>query len=104
MPRKSSVMNRLKAKWEIESNTQLIIIFIVFAVTGSTASKIAAPLVHFFGIYSETYPILYWPLRIILIFPLYQVLLILFGWIFGQFKFFWTFEKKMLKRLKILKD
>lgn len=104
MPRKSSVMNRLKAKWEIESNAQLIIIFIVFAVTGSTASKIAAPLVHFFGIYSETYPILYWPLRIILIFPLYQVLLILFGWIFGQFKFFWTFEKKMLKRLKILKD
>ncbi|NBV57927.1 MAG: diacylglyceryl transferase [Bacteroidetes bacterium] len=97
-------MNRLKAKWEIESNAQLIIIFIVFAVTGSTASKIAAPVVHFFGIYSETYPILYWPLRIILIFPLYQVLLILFGWIFGQFKFFWTFEKKMLKRLKILKD
>ena len=104
MPRKSSVMNQLKAKWEIESNAQLIIIFIVFAVTGSTASKIAAPVVHFFGIYSETYPILYWPLRIILIFPLYQVLLILFGWIFGQFKFFWTFEKKMLKRLKILKD
>lgn len=104
MPRKSSVMNRLKAKWEIESNAQLIIIFIVFAITGSTASKIAAPVVHFFGIYSETYPILYWPLRIILIFPLYQVLLILFGWIFGQFKFFWTFEKKMLKRLKILKD
>jgi len=104
MPRKSSVMNRLKAKWEIESNAQLIIIFIVFAVTGSTASKIAAPVVHFFGIYSETYPILYWPLRIILIFPLYQVLLILFGGIFGQFKFFWTFEKKMLKRLKILKD
>jgi len=104
MPRKPSVMNRLKAKWEIESNAQLIIIFIVFAVTGSTASKIAAPVVHFFGIYSKTYPILYWPLRIILIFPLYQVLLILFGWIFGQFKFFWTFEKKMLKRLKILKD
>ena len=58
MPRKPSVMNRLKAKWEIESNAQLIIIFIVFAVTGSTASKIAAPVVHFFGIYSETYPIL----------------------------------------------
>ncbi|MEL0308655.1 MAG: DUF6787 family protein, partial [Flavobacteriaceae bacterium] len=46
----------------------------------------------------------YWPLRIILIFPLYQVLLVLFGWIFGQFKFFWAFEKKMLKRLGILKD
>jgi hypothetical protein len=104
MHKKTSFMNRLKEKWQISSNLQLAIIFIVFAITGSTASKIAAPVVHFFGIYSETNPILYWPLRIILIFPLYQVLLVLFGWIFGQFKFFWSFEKKMLKRLRILKD
>ena len=97
-------MNRLKEKWQITSNLQLTIIFIVFAITGSTASKIAAPVVHFFGIYSETNPILYWPLRIILIFPLYQVLLVLFGWIFGQFKVFLAFEKKMLRRLRILKD
>ena len=48
MPRKSSVMNRLKAKWEIESNAQLIIIFIVFAVTGSTASKNSSPGSSFF--------------------------------------------------------
>ena len=104
MHKKTSFMNRLKEKWQISSNLQLAIIFIVFAITGSTASKIAAPVVHFFGIYSETNPILYWPLRIILIFPLYQVLLVLFGWIFGQFKFFWAFEKKMLRRLSILKD
>jgi hypothetical protein len=104
MHKKTSFMNRLKEKWQITSNLQLAIIFIVFAITGSTASKIAAPVVHFFGIYSETNPILYWPLRIILIFPLYQVLLVLFGWIFGQFKFFWAFEKKMLRRLRILKD
>ena len=104
MHKRISFMNRLKEKWQITSNLQLVIIFIVFAITGSTASKIAAPLVHFFGIYSETNPILYWLLRIILIFPLYQVLLVLFGWIFGQFKFFWAFEKKMLKRLRILKD
>ena len=104
MHKKTSFMNRLKEKWQISSNLQLAIIFIVFAITGSTASKIAAPVVHFFGIYSETNPILYWPLRIILIFPLYQVLLVLFGWIFGQFTFFWAFEKKMLRRLRILKD
>ncbi|MEL0272614.1 MAG: diacylglyceryl transferase, partial [Flavobacteriaceae bacterium] len=36
-------MNRLKEKWQITSNLQLAIIFIVFAITGSTASKIAAP-------------------------------------------------------------
>jgi hypothetical protein len=34
-----------------------------------------------------------------LIFPIYQVLLVFFGFIFGQFKFFWNFEKKMLSRM-----
>jgi hypothetical protein len=27
------------------------------------------------------------------------MLLVVFGWVFGQFTFFWGFEKKMLKRL-----
>ncbi|RZL40902.1 MAG: diacylglyceryl transferase, partial [Pedobacter sp.] len=42
---------------------------------------------------------LYYPLYIILIFPIYQVLLVSFGSIFGQFKFFWEFEKKMLRSM-----
>ena len=36
---------------------------------------------------------------ILLIFPVYQILLVAFGWLFGQFKFFWNMEKKMLRRL-----
>ena len=32
-----------------------------------------------------------------LIDSLYQVLLVSFGFIFGQFSFFWAFEKKMLR-------
>ncbi len=40
---------------------------------------------------------IYYPLYLILIFPVYQVLLIFFGTIFGQFNFFWWFEKKMLR-------
>jgi len=38
-------------------------------------------------------------LRIVLIFPIYQITLPLVGWLFGQFKFFWDFEKKMLQRM-----
>jgi len=44
---------------------------------------------------------LYRVLRLVLIFPIYQVLLVLIGFIFGQFSFFWKFEKKMLERLKL---
>ena len=46
----------------------------------------------------------YWILRLILIFPLYQILLILVGTIFGQFKYFWEIEKKFLARIGIFKS
>ncbi|MEC7619844.1 MAG: DUF6787 family protein, partial [Bacteroidota bacterium] len=38
-------------------------------------------------------------LRILIIFPIYQILLILVAIVFFQFKFFWEFEKKILKRM-----
>ena len=44
-------------------------------------------------------PIVYWPLRIALIFPIYQITLPITGFLFGQFKFFWNFEKKFLSRI-----
>tara|TARA_R110002167_G_scaffold41832_3_gene127677 strand:+ start:1995 stop:2297 length:303 start_codon:yes stop_codon:yes gene_type:complete len=93
-------MKGLKKRWGIDSNLQLAIIFIVFSVTGSAATKLAAPITEFIGLgYGDTSPWVYWPIRILLIFPTYQLLLVLFGWLFGQFKFFWNFEKKMLNRL-----
>ena len=42
---------------------------------------------------------IFWPLRIFIIFPIYQVLIVIIGAMFGQFNFFWTLEKKMLSRL-----
>lgn len=93
-------MEKLKKRWGIDSNFQIVVIFIVFAITGSTAAKLAGPLTEFLGLYSETTNVwLYWSARIFLIFPIYQVLLVAFGWLFGQFDFFWNFEKKMLNRL-----
>lgn len=93
-------MKKLKDRWGIDSNWQLFIIFLVFAITGSSAAKLASPVIELFGITQEnTHWSLYWASRIFLIFPIYQILLVTFGWIFGQFQFFWAFEKKMLSRL-----
>jgi hypothetical protein len=39
--------------------------------------------------------------RLLLIFPIYQVLLVANGFLFGQFTFFWNFEKKLLRSLKL---
>ncbi len=90
----------LENKWEVSYRWELIAIFIAFAVTGSTAARISDPIIGFLGFYKETTSgWIYWPVRIFLIFPVYQVLLLIVGWIFGQFKFFWNFEKKMLSRM-----
>ncbi|MAP81235.1 MAG: diacylglyceryl transferase [Aequorivita sp.] len=92
-------MKKLKERWNIQSNGQLFIVFLVFAITGSSSAKLGAPVSQFFEITKDLGWYVYWPFRILIIFPIYQVLLVLFGWIFGQFDFFWTFEKKMLTNM-----
>ncbi|TRO66595.1 DUF6787 family protein [Christiangramia sabulilitoris] len=97
-------MKKLKDRWGIDSNWQLFVILLVFAITGSSAAKLASPVVGYLGIDAETtHWSVYWFARIVLIFPIYQILLVSFGWIFGQFKFFWAFEKKMLCRMGFAK-
>lgn len=92
-------MRKLKRRWEIETNWQLTVIFIVFAITGSTSAKFAGPLTDAVGISRDLGGWIYWPIRILIIFPIYQVLLIFFGWLYGEFVFFWKFEKKMLRAM-----
>ncbi|MQP24077.1 diacylglyceryl transferase [Flavobacterium sp. LMO8] len=95
-------MNKLKKRWNVTSNWQLVIIFIVFAITGSTAAYLSKPVTSALGITKENLSLwLYWPLRLLIIFPVYQVMLVFIGAIFGQFAFFWEFEKKMLDRMKL---
>lgn len=93
-------MEKLKQRWNITSNFQLVVIFIVFAITGSSSAYLSKPILDWIGFTKDVVsPWIYYPLYLILIFPIYQVLLISFGFLAGQFKFFWEFEKKMLRSL-----
>jgi hypothetical protein len=94
-------VKKLKERWNIDSNWRLTVIFIVFSITGSSAAKFAGPITAFLGISKELDWYVYWPIRIIIIFPVYQLLLVFFGWLFGEFEFFWRFEKKMLRSMKL---
>jgi hypothetical protein len=98
-------LKKLKQKWGIKSNFQLFIIFVVFGITGSASVQLGKPFLSLLNISPELFSsiplgnILYFILRLIIIFPIYQILLIFFGAIFFQFKFFWEFEKKILRRM-----
>lgn len=100
------MFEKLKKRWGIESNWAIIAIIVVFSINGSFASWVAKPVTAWFGLSPETTEpyALYLILRIFLIFPIYQITLPIVGWCFGQFKFFWAFEKKMLRRFGIKLD
>tara|TARA_B100001057_G_scaffold216710_1_gene216987 strand:- start:4 stop:336 length:333 start_codon:yes stop_codon:yes gene_type:complete len=97
--------NLLKSKWGIKTNQQLIIIFLVFGITGTSSMMITDPILDFFDINKEFFSIysygdiVYWMIRLIIIFPIYQLLLIAIGFIFNQFDFFWEFEKEFLSKI-----
>lgn len=91
---------KLEQKWILKYRWEMIRVFIVFSVTGSSSVFIGKPIMALIGITKENLPVgLYWILYIIVGLLFYQILLVFFGWLFGQFKFFWEFEKKMLRRL-----
>jgi hypothetical protein len=96
---------RLKQKWGIQSNAQLVVVFIVFGITGSLSLRLAKPVLNFLQLTPEAFStiplgeLLYWSLRILVIFPIYQLVLLAVGTLFFQFKFFWNFEKRILKRI-----
>jgi len=91
------MMDRLKTKWGIKSNLQIILIMVVFSLAGMSIGFVRRPLFHLFGIESTT-P--FWIKTLVYlasIFPIYQVLLLIYGTLLGQFRFFWEKEKKMVQ-------
>ena len=93
-------MQKIRDFFKVKSNYQLLVVNLVFAITGSTALYLAdIILINISFIENTSSKALYWSVRIFLVIPLYQVLLIFVATIFGEFKYFWNIEKKMLERL-----
>ena len=92
-------MKKLKERWGITSNFQIVIIFIVFGITGSVSAYISGPLTNIIIGESELHWLIKLLIRIIVLTPIYQVLLLFFGYIFFQYKFFYNFVNKFMSIL-----
>lgn len=92
-------MKKFKDRWNINSNWQLLIILIVFSVTGSAALVVRKLVFGWIGITTDTTLWLKVPLYILILFPAYQILLLIIGGALGQFRFFFEFQKKSLRFL-----
>jgi hypothetical protein len=93
----SAFLTKLRQKWELKSLFQVVMVLIVFSLTGMTVVLVRPLLFDLFG-YTDQTPI--W-LKVItyllLVFPMYQVLILLYGAVLGQFSFFWEKEKKLFQ-------
>ena len=84
---------------KIESFFQFVLVMVVFAITGSLSLIVTVSLFEILNLNVDSFsPLVFWPLRIIFIFFVYQVLLLIIAIPFGQFRDFWQFEKKILSR------
>ena len=89
---------KLKTRWGVRNNFEFIMILLAFSLAGSSLTFVRGPIFGLFGIDGDTSLWIKVPMYIVLLMPTYQVLLLTYGTIFGQFRFFWNFEKKMLRR------
>ncbi|MEM7298304.1 MAG: DUF6787 family protein [Bacteroidota bacterium] len=96
-----SWIKKLQERWGLTSLFQVIIILIVFACTGMTSLYVKEALYWIAGITPETTEWIRITYRIFATFIAYQFLLLGYGWVFGQFQFFWAMEKKILRRFGI---
>ena len=93
---KQPFLERMKQKWGLTSIWQVVLILIVFSITGMTVVWIRPIIFKILGI-EDASGWLKTISYLVLVFPLYQCLLLLYGFIFGQFNFFWEKEKKLVK-------
>ncbi len=91
-------ISKLRKRWDLDSARQVFVVLLVFACTGTTIVLIKRPVTeYFFGDNgpSSIFSILYW----VFILPIYNILLLVYGFLFGKFRFFWNYEKKFFRRI-----
>lgn len=91
----------LRHHWKV-NNRDLFLILCTFAITGTLTAYISRQITGWLDI--EKYTFWWWALKVIVLVFGYQVIILIVGFFFGQFKFFWRYEKKILRRMKILKE
>ncbi|HVG42815.1 MAG TPA: phosphoribosylglycinamide formyltransferase, partial [Chitinophagaceae bacterium] len=96
------MLKTLQRKWKVSSK-QLLLILCVFAITGSLTAYISKTITNWVGFTKHTFWFWKFLVRFGVLFFGYQAILLATAAIFGQFSFFWAFEKKMLQRLGFMK-
>jgi len=97
----SNIFTKWKNKWKV-SWWNFSLIILTFAITGTTTAYLTRKITFFLGLTTETFWLWKVCLRLGMLIFGYQILILLISIPFGQFRFFYNYEKKILKRMKQL--
>ena len=97
------MFQRLRNKWKVGS-VQLFLILCTFAVTGTTTAWVSREITAWVGFDEQTFWLWKLILRLVILVFGYQVILMAVAFLFGQFSFFWNYEKKILRWMGIIKE
>jgi len=94
------VIERLKTKWQLKSGWQVMVILFVFACTGLSALFAKYAFYQLMDIDPETLSkSTKIGMSLFSLIFLYPIFLLSYGFLFGQFDFFWNFKKRMFLRI-----
>ena len=93
---------KLKKRWGIQSDWQVAIILLVFSLTGFTFLFISPYIDELFGLSDEDPLWLKILVFVVVTLPVYNVLLIIWGTLLGQYRFFKNFIIKFFSRILFL--
>ena len=96
------MFQRLQQKWKVNGK-QLRIIFIIFAITGTTTAYLTKAITTLLGFDENTWWFYKLLLRVGMLLIGYWILLLLFSALFGQLKFFRQFVKGILQKTGVIK-
>jgi formyltetrahydrofolate-dependent phosphoribosylglycinamide formyltransferase len=95
------MFKQLKRKWQV-STKQFILIICVFAITGTITAYLSRTISSWAGFDETTWWVWKVLLSLIVLIFGYQVIILLVGYLFGQFAFFWNYEKKILTAMRLM--
>ncbi len=96
----SSWLEKLRARWGLTSLGQVVVILVVFSITGMSVLFLRNSFFSFLGFNDLTSMWIKSVSYVLFIIPAYQILILFFGFLFGQFAFFWEKEKRLIAAIK----
>jgi enoyl-[acyl-carrier-protein] reductase (NADH) len=90
-------VERLKKHWDLNSNLDLFLIILTFAIGGSLCGRLAKFILKQFSITQDFSSVSYWLLYIVAMTILWPICVITVSVLTGQFQFFKKYLKKVFR-------